>query len=296
VNLAQRVLAFLRKPIGARASAAQVASTDSGGASETLKSLWLRALTALFATLGVAGSVTLVGSILVWERFDAAELPATQALDVVPESQLLIEGASALVVGLVLGLVVVLLVYAFNPEGTATWGSALALALAWVGGLLFAVGTRIGAGAVVLVSLFGLILIVAALGVGSGSGQRFLPFATAVFFAAIAYSGALNFAIAEQEKFAQPVAALKEAGGNGLHGLYVADTDDYIYIGLVRDEYPTADEDDPIPIYRLPRVEDTRFLVGDARPRQAAIDYSRELLEALRAMPRAQVAREENQE
>ncbi len=184
-----------------------------------------------------------------------------------------------------------LVVYSFNPEGTATLGSAVALALLWAFGTVYSITTRIGFWACVLLALFGLILIVATLGVGAVTKARFRPFAASVFVAAIAYTGALSFLKAEKDHYAQPVAALKAASGHGLRGIYVADNDDFIYIGLIRKGRPHESPSNGVPLYRLPRIAESRTLIGDSVRWWEAKRQSRLLLKELKSMPRAQQAR-----
>jgi hypothetical protein len=97
----------------------------------------LTSLKAAVATLATAvvsvGFVAFVGAAILWARFHVAQLPADQAVAVVPRSELVAVGASALVTFAALGLAAVLLVYLIDPQGRASkrmWAGLLALVVA----------------------------------------------------------------------------------------------------------------------------------------------------------------------
>ena len=264
----------------------------TGDPNDFVLSKGLQLVLGLFGLFSFGAWLVIVGSGVTWERFDQAGLPATQALDVVPESQLLKEGAKALFVAVVIGLFAVVAVFAFNPNAVITRGSFVVLGLLWLGAVLYAwLGTPVGFVTVVILAVVAGLLALASLGVGGVTGDYFGPFAAALFFATVIYAGVLNFAVAANEDLVQPVAALKEKSGHGLHGFYVADTEDFIYLGLIREDYVgnrMGDDDaPPIPLYRLPREDETRFLLGPPQPWNTAKATSCTYLNELLAMPRA---------
>jgi hypothetical protein len=106
--------------------------TDASGkkAGEGLSRLgelaW-QALPAIGSAVGFAGFVAVIGAAIEWIRFDAAGLPATQAVLAVPKQELVIIGALALVVSLVGAMLAVLLVYLIDENGDATPSTARGL-------------------------------------------------------------------------------------------------------------------------------------------------------------------------
>ena len=73
----------------------------------------------LAATLGSAAFVAVVGGGILWARFDGAELPADQAVAAVPNSELVVVGAVALVGFVIASIAALVLVYVLNDSGTA---------------------------------------------------------------------------------------------------------------------------------------------------------------------------------
>lgn len=137
-----------------------------------------------------------------------------------------------------------------------------------------------------LLAVLGLALVGVAIGVGKVTRDQYVPFAFAVFASTIAFAGAVNYAIAAQENFVQPAAVLRSADGQGIRGLYIADDDEYISIGVIRNGYvpPEADEtvDDTIPMYRIPRTDETRLLIGKAQGFNDAVGETEALPRQLR--------------
>lgn len=92
---------------------------QAGFAARTVDVL-LQALPTLVGAVGFVGFVALAGGAIQWLRFSAAELPADQAVGVIPRSELVTIGASFLVVYTLLGLLAVLVVYALDRNGNAS--------------------------------------------------------------------------------------------------------------------------------------------------------------------------------
>jgi hypothetical protein len=94
---------------------AQDRNGASSSTSETARAqviAWAgKALPVIAGGIGFAGFVSLLGAGVVWMRFDAAQLPADQALAKFPRGDLIGTGAVTLVLFLLLGLLAVLLVY-----------------------------------------------------------------------------------------------------------------------------------------------------------------------------------------
>jgi hypothetical protein len=322
---------------------------------KVVRDLFVKVAVLVFTTLGLAGTVGLVGSVLLWERFDQAGLPAEDAVGTVPADQRILEGATGLIALLIIGLLGVLFVYAFDPRASMAWpayvgtgvlvavgvvyvwgfsidlegwgaalparlvvGFVLALVVRWIVRKLDEIERRplrrpaqlavclIGLSALPLILGFdiaialespqiddawriGLTILAvasasAALGIAFVTGKRFVPFAAAVFVSVILFGTGLNFAIAEKQVFAQPVAVLKDNGGRGICGLYVSDTDDEIFVGLVGSDATLNEsvENHHIALYGVDRGEDTRFALGDRQPWPEAVAAAPALLERIK--------------
>jgi hypothetical protein len=121
---------------------------------QTLTGLALEALPAIVGAIGFVGFVALIGGAIEWTRFWAAELPADQAVQAIPESELVTVGAVSTIVFTLLGLAAVLLVFLLDRRGDLNartrWGllvvvgfelaaSVLIIELRWWETLLFVV-------------------------------------------------------------------------------------------------------------------------------------------------------------
>jgi hypothetical protein len=73
---------------------------------------WARsALPAVLSAIGVSGLVSILGGAVLWARFNAAGLPANEAVGDQPTGSLIVTGAVSLSLYLVLGLLAVMIVY-----------------------------------------------------------------------------------------------------------------------------------------------------------------------------------------
>ncbi len=106
------------------------ASAPEGGDEGVLSRLgglaW-QALPAIGGAIGFAGFVAVIGAAIEWIRFNAAHLPATQAVLAMPKQELVIVGALALGAFVVGAVLAVLLVYLIDSDGNATAGTARGL-------------------------------------------------------------------------------------------------------------------------------------------------------------------------
>jgi hypothetical protein len=111
----------------AQAPKAQTAEAGATGTLTRLSELGWQALPALGSAIGFAGFVAVIGAAIEWIRFEAAHLPATQAVLAVPKQELVIIGALALSAFVVGAVLAVLLVYIIDSNGKATPGTARGL-------------------------------------------------------------------------------------------------------------------------------------------------------------------------
>lgn len=233
--------------------------------------------------LGLTGIVSVIGAAILYERFHEAGLPATQALAAVPEEQLLIEGAAGLIIVFLVAALAVTALFSLDRTGQITNATAIALGLLWLGGVAYAIlETEVDGGTVLLLALLGLVLGGASIGIGKVTGALYVPFALAVFVSTVIFGGALNFAVAAEEDSIQPAAVLRDAKGLGLRALYIADNDEYIWIGVIRRHAVPRDSIDAVPLYRIARTPSTRLLIGKLQPFREAVDETLELRAQLR--------------
>ncbi len=103
------------------------AAEGGAGALTRLSELGWQALPAIGSAIGFAGFVAVIGAAIEWIRFEAAHLPATQAVLAVPKQELVIVGALALSAFVIGAVLAVLLVYIIDSNGKATPGTARGL-------------------------------------------------------------------------------------------------------------------------------------------------------------------------
>jgi len=88
---------------------------------KTVTGLGLRFGTILIGAVASLGFVAFVGAVILWNRYEAAELPADQAVAVQPREDLVTVGGIALLLFVLGGLLAVLLLkLLWDPEGTAS--------------------------------------------------------------------------------------------------------------------------------------------------------------------------------
>jgi hypothetical protein len=95
-------------------STGQVSEADSSSGDEGSSSasdLLLKVLGAIGTGLGILGFVTFFGGAILWLRADKAELPATEAVAVIPHGVLVTTGATFLVPAVLIAVAVVVLIF-----------------------------------------------------------------------------------------------------------------------------------------------------------------------------------------
>jgi len=108
------------------------AAGEGGGAPRSesrLVQLGQQLLPALVGAIGFVGFVAVAGAAIQWVRFAASQLPADQAVSVIPRPELVAIGANFLILYTLAGVGAVLLVYLLDPHGDAgretRWGLAV---------------------------------------------------------------------------------------------------------------------------------------------------------------------------
>lgn len=263
--------------------------------------VWEIAGPALLSAGGFAAFVAATGAAVVWARFYAATLPADQSVDALPNGELIVTGAFALALFMVLGVLAVVIVYIAEPtpdaSGRLTRGLLLLFALeglavigledahfderAWgavvlaagvgasywinhsrlfarevtagdrtrhvlnrTGGilqLLVAGGTVAGVSLTLHEDWVGYTLAVAA-GLAminfrlANALREFPKYAVAVFASVPLLGAVASITRSIEDPEVQPVAVIRagDKPNSGLQGIYVAENDSRVYIGIVR--------------------------------------------------------------
>lgn len=305
------------------------------GGNTSESALWdvlSKALAAVAGGVTLIGFVTAVGGSILWSRFDSAGLPGDPSAALVSKGELVATGLSTLIPFVAGAALTLLLLYLIDP--TATVASAgeepaddsarrapvpgtakrarmaksfsTAFRDAWLRGLLlaglelvfYAIATRHPADRTlwvlaIVVALGGALisLAVAARTVG------FRWFGLTAFAAIAGFGAVMTYADTERHPQARPGAVVLK-DGRSFSGVYVAQTEDRIYLGLVRpsDAAPSdpdlcRGEDSPFQpqsgrIVSFPRDQVDSFALGRLRTRCKAL-YSAVALrdELLRKLP-----------
>ncbi|HZO60588.1 MAG TPA: hypothetical protein VFB51_12930 [Solirubrobacterales bacterium] len=141
----------------------------AGGFSRLLTAISTQIIPVLVSAAGFAGLVAFVGGITMYARFYAAQVPPEQAVDAMPDPELIVVGAATMAVFGIAGALAVTTAYVLDKGGRQTKGMARTLViLAVIGGLVaciiadengpqawVACGLVVGAGLLVL-AVFGL--------------------------------------------------------------------------------------------------------------------------------------------
>lgn len=96
---------------------------------DLVESLGKRALTALLTAGGLAAFAAFAGSIVLWTRFHALQLPADQIIEVVPRSEAITAGTTILLLFGFCGALATLAVYLIDRGGRATPGMSRGVVL-----------------------------------------------------------------------------------------------------------------------------------------------------------------------
>lgn len=133
----------------------------------------MKAAVSLFSAAGFLGMVAFTGGAILWARFYAAELPADQAVSVVPRDDLITLGATYLVGFAVVGAITVTLVYVLDPWGEPSGHTQFGLVVAATAGLVYATTqTERGDRRFVAAAAVGAAAVIALLALRSGELRR----------------------------------------------------------------------------------------------------------------------------
>jgi hypothetical protein len=108
----------------------EIAKVNNGAEqslSRRLLDLALSVLPAIGGTIGFLGFVAVIGGAIQWVRFTAVHLPASQAVDAIPQSELVAIGAQYLIAFTIVGVFAVVVLYVVDRRAEGNWPTARAL-------------------------------------------------------------------------------------------------------------------------------------------------------------------------
>ena len=175
------------------------------------------------------GFVVVVGAAVFWFRFNELHLPATQAISVMPKSELLVQGAQQSIIFVAIGLAAVLLLLFIDPKGQVLGGTLLVLGALALLAVCYLLSTKLSICTGILMAVVAFVLLAGCAAIGHRSGSTFWQLALALFVATLAYSSAVGILVVKQQRYAQGVAILRGADDAGVTGLYVTAGTETIY-------------------------------------------------------------------
>lgn len=237
----------------------------------------LKVLGAIAAGIGIAGLTTVFGAALLWVRFEESGLPAAQAVASVPASELTVLGAHELVFFALIALAALAFVYINDPGATAggRWTQGTLIVLVLGGGYYL---TQVPLHTAVAFALLALAIVLAFTSwkVGKETGDKFLPFAVAVFLSAFLFAAVTSLASASNEAKLQGMAIVRDKDDKGLTGYFVAATGDNLYFARAGAESGAE------ALYAIPRGEEATYAVGPLKSPGEAATEAKSLLKQLR--------------
>lgn len=257
----------------------------AGGTGSTLSA----ALQVVGATAGLGALATVIGGAMLWTRFDALDLPAAQAVAMLPERLLLVIGLHAVVVPLLVGLAVLIFLLLINPlDGNSQprprFGRVLAV-IAVLGGIVVVClvkdyDARLILAVLVMV-VFGAFVIWRSAKAQRTRGQHI----ALVVFAVFAFTGGVLAVVRTAGRpQMEPAAVLLNDGERGVAGFYIGQTDDRVYLATLPGSGDASDPFADAPIDRvveLPREEVLRIAIRhptELGPADAGRDQAQTLL------------------
>jgi hypothetical protein len=225
---------------------------------------WKVPLQLLGATAGLTAFIAFVGASLLWVRFDDLGLPADRAVALLPRELVLVIGAQALAVPVLVALGAVVLIYTIDPfddQGnpkTRLWvalpvGAALLALVVWL-----ALDVDVWPEGLILVGV--LVIALAAILGTAWRGGGFRPVGWVVFAAIVFVGGALAFVRTSFEPKMEPVAALLDEPPGSIVGFYIGEADDRLYIARLPGVLPGSARVSSEPIETVVAIPRDRVL------------------------------------
>jgi hypothetical protein len=193
--------------------------------------------------IGLATWMVIIGSAVLWVRFEEAGIPPLQAVSVQSRSEALAQGAQVTIFFVLIALAAVAVMYVSDahetkgdqkepsdPHSMGWWTLGVIVVLAVLAIFWVFLGPDLGALSTVILVLLAIVLAAAALLMGFNQRKNFWALAGVVFVAVVVFAGVAQFLIVKEEKFVQAVAILRDENDNGVAGFFVASNDEKIYI------------------------------------------------------------------
>jgi hypothetical protein len=178
---------------------------------------WPLVFQILGASAALISFVVFIGGVVMWIRFNAIDLPADQAIALLPRSILLTTGAHSLAAPILIGLAVVLLIYLINPLDPAddkpTTQLYVAVAVLFLISLFVAI-REVGDYTLIpdQLIMYGALVVAAGLVLGIAHRTRgFAPLGWIVFSAFTLLGGVLALVTTAAEPRLEPAAAIFKA-------------------------------------------------------------------------------------
>lgn len=290
------------------------AQAQANGADKEKKpgiSEWaLKTAGTIIGGLGLAGSMVVIGSAVLWIRFKEAGLPAIQAVSVQTRNEALVQGAQTTIFFVLAALAAVAALYvadgkdlkaANKDENTdvgakkkgdssdttepADWHpirrrALIALLILPVLGILWAwLMTDLSFWAVAGLAAIAVILTVGCVWMGLNDRKNFWALAAAVFVSVLVFAGVAEFLIVKEQKFIQAVAVLRGENDPGLTGFYVTADGHNLYVATPVGA--KAGKPGDVSIQKIELGESATYSVGPLEKIPAAEATSQAMLEQL---------------
>jgi hypothetical protein len=210
----------------------------------------LKTAGAIIGGLGLAGSMVVIGSAVLWVRFKEAGVPAIQAISAQPREEALAQGAQTTVFFVLVALAAVAVLYVIDSYELERYGkkkgakarkpaenhhagrgtqvaifvlAAIGIGWAWC-------RPDLSFWAQAILTVIALLLASGCWWMSRAESKNVWALAAAVFVSVIVFSAAADYAIVKEQKFIQPVAVLLSTEDAGLTGYYVAANGENLYV------------------------------------------------------------------
>lgn len=312
---------------GSSEDASSGSSADQREKPTELKSWFLKTAGAIVGTLGLGGSMVVIGSAVLWIRFREAGVPAVQAVAAQERKEVLIEGAHQTIVFVVIALVVVGILYVVDgldiqsetekrketqdekkeektdpPKSAGPLPTKQAdkhqmslrlcgvLVILPILGILWTIAaTDLRWGAVLIVVALGAVLTIGSVWIAWDANKNFWALAGVVFVSVIIFSATAGYLIVKDQKYIQAVAVLdRGAEGSDLTGFYVAAEGEDLYVATRAGSAAGRPAD--LAIRKIKLGENTNYAVGPLESVDKAELTSKALLAKLQSQDQVDAA------
>jgi hypothetical protein len=275
-----------------------------------IKGWALKTVAAIIGGLGVAGAMVVIGSGVLWVRFQEVGMPATLAVSLQSRHEAIAQGAQTTLIFVLIALAAVGVLYVVDgidldakakekvrggesSDSTEPTVQAdphpighratLALCLMATCGVVWALFgpedlssmARIEIIALAVALTFGCVWI------GRNESKNFWALAAVAFVSVIAFAAVSGYLIVKDQKFIQAVAVVKGDKDHGITGFYVTTDGEYLYVATSAG--PGAGRPKDKAVQRIKLGDTVRYLVGPLETVYRAERTAGALLDQLRS-------------